>query len=378
MPEVFYQLEDQFAQRLPTLSAAQRRGLALWVYGTLLAGSACQNAVLSALYGLAGWNSLRQRLREWLYDGADRARPCSTQLDVRVCFAPLLGWVLRHWPQEEPLLLALDATGHRDCLTGLVISVLYRGNAIPVAWHLLVGNQKEAWNPHWQTMLAELAPAVRPAQRVLVLCDRGLWSPLLYKQITAQGWHPLMRVQNSLRFRPDGARVQAACRLVPDVDWAWVGRGVAFGTPSRHLRCTLVAVWLSGQEAACLCVTNLAPDVVPVGAYGLRMWIEAGFRSLKRLGWQWEKTRRTDPVRANRHFLVLAVATLCTLAAGTQQEQSEGTAPVRRVVSVFRRGLLALRACMYRGVWPQQVLLPEPIRQLEHLTLWYHRAPDTS
>jgi hypothetical protein len=40
------------------------------------------------------------------------------------------------------------------------------------------------------------------------------------------------------------------------------------------------------------------------------MWIEFGFRALKGLGWRWERTRRTDPDRVARHWLVLAVATL--------------------------------------------------------------------
>ncbi|HEY7033017.1 MAG TPA: transposase [Thermomicrobiales bacterium] len=52
------------------------------------------------------------------------------------------------------------------------------------------------------------------------------------------------------------------------------------------------------------------PAAVGVLWYGLRMWIEVGFRALKGLGWRWERTRRTDPDRVARHWLVLAVATL--------------------------------------------------------------------
>ena len=57
----------------------------------------CQNAVASALSPRGSWNNLRQYLREWLYDGSDRARPCKTELDVSLCFAPLLKWVLAWW-----------------------------------------------------------------------------------------------------------------------------------------------------------------------------------------------------------------------------------------------------------------------------------------
>ena len=35
LPREWYQMEEQRAQYLPVLRPAQRRGLALWVYGTV-------------------------------------------------------------------------------------------------------------------------------------------------------------------------------------------------------------------------------------------------------------------------------------------------------------------------------------------------------
>ena len=59
----------------PRLRPAAQGGLALWVLGTLLADSGCQQAVVLALVARLGlgFHALRQRLREWLDDGADRA-----------------------------------------------------------------------------------------------------------------------------------------------------------------------------------------------------------------------------------------------------------------------------------------------------------------
>ena len=84
------QMQQIIETHLPHLSRPQLTGLALWVCGAILAGSACQNAVASALSPWGAWNNFRQYLREWLYDGSDRARPCQTELDVSLCFAPLL------------------------------------------------------------------------------------------------------------------------------------------------------------------------------------------------------------------------------------------------------------------------------------------------
>jgi hypothetical protein len=69
-------------------------------------------------------------------------------------------------------------------------------------------------------------------------------------------------------------------------------------------------------------VTDLPPARVGVSWYALRMWVELGFRALKAVGWQWQHTRRTDPRRTARHWLVLAVATLWVLAHGTRAEDA--------------------------------------------------------
>ena len=94
LPRETYQIRQTIETHLPHLSQPQLTGLARWVCGTVWAGSACQNAVAAALSTWGSWNNRRQYLREWLYDGSDRARPCRTELDVSICFATLLKWVL--------------------------------------------------------------------------------------------------------------------------------------------------------------------------------------------------------------------------------------------------------------------------------------------
>ena len=82
-------------------------------------------------------------------------------------------------------------------------------------------------------------------------------------------------------------------------------------------------VWYSEQEEPWIILTDLAPDQVGPSWYALRFWIELGFKALKSLGWKWDKTRRTDPTRVSRHWLVLSVATLLALAYGTRVEDAQ-------------------------------------------------------
>ena len=133
LPRETCQIQQTIETHLPHLSQPQLTGLVLWVGGAILAGSACQNAVASALSPWGSWNNLRQYLREWLYDGSDRTSPCQTRLDATLCFAPLLRWGLAWWRSGRlaPVsstgqALAIDPTLKGDQTTAIVISVLYR------------------------------------------------------------------------------------------------------------------------------------------------------------------------------------------------------------------------------------------------------------
>jgi hypothetical protein len=379
LPRECYPLLEAIETHLSVLRPAQQRGLALWVAGTLLAESGCQSAVVRALrplVGRAARHAVRQGLREWLYSGADKAAPCQSAVDVMACFAPLLRWVLAWW-HGEGLALALDATYLGDRLVVLSVSVLYRGTAIPVAWHVTAANRHGPWLEPALELLTRLAPAVPAGMPVLVLADRGLWSPRLWEHLRAQGWHPLLRLRPDVTFHPVGGRRVAAKGLVPGPGHAWVGEGVAFKERAKRQPGTLVVVWDVGQREPWICLTDLPHEAVGPVWYGLRTWIELGFRALKSLGWHWERTRRTDPERVARHWLVLALATLWTVAVGTRDEDAErlGREPVRvrrvlpppppgfrRTVSVFARGVPWVRwqLLRQRRLWPLLWLWPEP------------------
>ena len=91
-----------------------------------------------------GFSAVRQRLREWLCDGADRSAPSPNRIDVRARFAPLMRWVLSLWTSSD-LALAIDPTTLSDRLCVIVASVVCRGCAIPVAWVAMPANKPGKW-----------------------------------------------------------------------------------------------------------------------------------------------------------------------------------------------------------------------------------------
>jgi hypothetical protein len=321
-----YSWTEQVVTAFPHLSRPQARVLALYSFGAILAqrcGLSSVAATLAPLLGL-GYSTIRSRLQEFYQPASAKSGNRRRQLDVSTCFVPLLAWILKGWPSTR-LALALDATSLGDRFTILSISVVYRGSAIPVAWKVLPANVRHAWKPEWISLVRSFRALVPPEWTVVVMTDRGLYARWLFQEIIALGWHPLMRITHLSKFRKTGSASSVpVSALVPKVGQRWQGRGVAFPRrPERRLECTLLTCWEAGHDEPWFVLTDLGPDQSDGLWYGMRAWIEHGFKLLKHGGWQWQATRMSDPERADRMWLVLAVATRYVLAVGGEAESAE-------------------------------------------------------
>jgi len=364
---------------LPHLSKPQATVLALWSLGMVLARSCALTAVRAFLAPWLGRKeqTVRQQGREFCYEAAAKRGTPRCALRVETCFVPLLAWVVRLW-HGTPWALALEATTLGTRLTVLVRSVVYRGCAIPVAWVVLPAGVKQSWRREWLRLLRRLHRAIPRAWTVIVLADRGLYAPWLFRRITRLGWHPFLRINTGGSFRPAGATCwRPFLSLVPRPGTRWRGTGLAF--TRNQVPCTLLARWEEGYKDPWLILTDLAPEASDAGWYGLRAWIEQGFKITKRAGWQWHRTRMRDPDRAARLWLAVAVATLWLLSVGEVADETipvstlldvTGMCPERprtrratrlRLVSVFRQGWVTLLVALLRHEpMPQGRFVPEP------------------
>jgi hypothetical protein len=367
--------------RLPHLTKPQATVLALWSLGMVLARS-CALTAVSAF--LATWlhrkaDTVRQQLREFCYEATAKRGTARQALVVETCFVPLLVWVVDQWEGTQ-LALALDATTLGTRFTVLALSVVYRGCAIPVAWTVLPATAKHAWRREWLRLLRQVHRAVPRSWTVLVLADRGLYARWLFRRITRLGWHSFLRINTGGPFRPqDQVRAVPLKTLVPEPGTTWQGTGIAFKGRHRQLHCTLLARWEAGYKDPWLILTDLPPEASTACWYGLRAWIEQGFKITKRAGWQWQRTRMTTPERAARLWLAVAVATLWLLSVGGEAEEAilASTVPdvtallpmpprIRRatrlrLVSVFRRGwTIILVALLEQAPLPMGRFIPEP------------------
>ena len=346
-------------QHMPYMNKSQAVVLALWSFGMVVARSCGLTSVAHTIAKLTEQkeDNVRQRLREWNRDRSDKRGNKRLEIEVSTCFVPLLRWILEKWdPQEHRLVLAMDATTLGDRYVALVISVVYRACAIPIAWKVFAFDQQSAWKPEWLALFETFREVIPLDWTVLVLADRGLYAHWLFAAIRDLGWHPFLRINANGKYcLPGSSQFLPMSQLVQHHGDMWSGAVTCF--KSKPVHATLLVCWTEPHTDPWLILTDLSDDQAAIAWYALRAWIECGFRHIKRGGWQWHQTRMTDPSRAARHWSAIAVATLWVVSVGGEVDPSLPASTLDplpldqprpkahsqpRLLSCFRRGIFAI------------------------------------
>ena len=319
------------------LGAWQRRGLALWISGVLVAESCRISKVADLLTGpqFPSSGALAKRLQRFLSNpriSDDLLAKAWVEQMVRSCS-------LSHW------VVLLDETKLANHLSVMMLSLAYAGRALHLLWRCY---DPDAYPEEGQvSMVIELVERLRllvkPAIILTLLADRGIGtSPdLIRALLKLSGVLFLLRVQGQSRLRLRNGQMRALTALVKPGE-VWYGRAEVF-KKAGWIKLWVVVYWKPGEASPWCLVTNArhrqAQD------YALRAWIEQAFRDLKSAGLNWQQSAVWNPAHAWRLLWVLVVANALVLAQGLLHTPPERLSPSRASPrqSLFRRGLRWLR-----------------------------------
>ena len=310
--QALYQWMKVVVHQMKPLRKSQAVGLAAFSWGVALARRCTLRGVAEALPSLGKPDTVERRVQRWV---------ANARLDWQVGARALARWVLGRMAGREVVVLLVDETSLQEHLKVMVVSLAYRGRALPLAWW---SYRQSEW-PMGQvglitTLLDLIAPSLPASCRVLVQADRGIGtSPELLAAIAARGGYFLVRVQGQVRVRVAGQE-QPLATLVTKPGQRWSSEVEAFKGVG-WLPCWAVGRWQGGQAEPWLLLTNWPR--AQSQWYGLRMWEEAAFKDLKSGAWQWQRSHGRTPAHANRLWLVLALATAWVSSLGTQVIRSK-------------------------------------------------------
>jgi hypothetical protein len=332
-------------------------------------------AGLEALPEWGVFNTVRQRLKRWI---------SNPRIGTTSACYEWIGWVWSSCQFSRPVLL-VDETKLSDRLAVMMVSLAFEGRAIPLLWRCYYASSAMDYPQQGQVLLiyglvAHVLSALPSHVRPLVQMDRGLaHSSAMLRALKALKVDFLVRVKATSRFTSRRGHSQLLHQMVKYGETVWA-HGTLFGR-DHQITGSVYLTWELGQAEA-WCLFSNDPHLAG-HRYALRWWQEESVKDLKSGGWQWQYTRMTDPERAERLWLAIALATWWLLSVGGEadaklpvetMDEVPGTQrrrpPRWRLIAIFHQGWNEIHAALLRHdplpfgegkpePWPQ--LLPQAI-----------------
>ncbi len=342
-------LFQEVYQRISAACSADRvrvsvvRRLALLVTGIIAAQSVVIAKVAGELLELeltkaTVAESIARTLRRALSD---------RRLDAKQCYEPVLQTVI-DWDYllrgSKRVVLSIDESSKEDEVHLFRVSLTFWGHTLPLIWALWQQNVKLPEGKYWSqidAVLERISLLLPAGLEVLVVADRFYDIPPFVDRIAHYKWHWIVRQQAKTngRFRDHVGQEHELAKLISchlsKPGTRWKTRGWVFKDAGWRLA-SIVGIWAKGEDEPLVVVSDLAARWELLDLYGRRFWIEPGFRSDKKRGWQWEDSQVKGVEHHERLLLAMAWASLVVLCLGYQEAKVRLAALAKRPIRVIK------------------------------------------
>ena len=283
------------------------------------------------------------------------------RIDAEVYFLPFAQELLVSLA-ERTLVLAIDGSEvGRGCMT-LMVSVLYKKRALPVAWIVVQGN-KGHLPEDTHIMLVEQVQTVVPTEAdVIFLGDGEFDGVFLQAAVAAGGWYYVCRTAKNIQLCEAGfwftfenlGIVPGHCMGIPGVQFTQRAYGPVLA----------IAWWDAAYETPLYLVTNLELAEEACYWYRKRFRIETFFSDQKTRGFHLNKSHLADPQRLARLMLAACLAYIWIIFLGVLAKRDGWNAIIHRTdrcdLSLFQLGLALLDHFLNEGL-PIPVAFQMPV-----------------
>ena len=292
--------------------------------------------------GMAHRESLIKRFRRWCANEA---------ITLDAYFLPVAEALLANLAQQ-PLVLIMDgSTVGRGC-SALLLSVVYHGRALPLAWTVVYGAKGHFPAAAHLALLAQVHALVPAGATVTFLGDGEFDGTQLQATLTGYGWAYVCRTAQNMVLVSEG-------ELLHFGDLA-LGRGEVLGLPDtqvtlEHYGPLLAIAWWAAEHAEPLyLVSNLELVEEACYWYRHRFHIETFFSDQKSRGFQLHKSHLSDPKRLARLLIAACLAYLWIVYLGVLAKREGWLAVIHRQdrcdLSLFQLGLSLLAHFLNEGL----------------------------
>ena len=257
-------------------------------------------------------------------------------------FLPYADVLLRHLALQT-LVLVMDGSGVGRGCSALMIHVVYKGRALPLAWRV-----RQAPKGHFPEDLhiavVELMCEVIPeGAKVVFLGDGEFDGTALQDTLNKMGWSYVCRTAMSTTATWDGQTFRldtlGAClkpgRLIELKD--------VYCTQAAYGPIMVMCCWAKGYQEPLYLISNMATAEEACRLYQKRFRIETFFSDQKSRGFHIHKSHLSDVQRLSRLLIAACLAYIWVVYLGALCEKEQWRAIIHRTqrcdLSLFQLGL---------------------------------------
>ena len=260
-------------------------------------------------------------------------------------FLPFLESLLAQLATLRPLVLVMDGSVvARGCVT-LMVSVLYGGRALPLAWLVIEGVKGHFPAETHVALLREVKAYLPAGARVLLLGDGEFDSPELQAEAASYGWEYVCRTAKNILISTDG-ETWSSLEDLGVTRGSRVFRKRVLFTKQAYGPVMVIAWWGRAYTEPIYLVSNLTSVQAACDGYRKRTQIETFFSDQKSRGFQLDRSHVSNPVRVTRLMLAACLAYLWVIYLGTLAHHEGWVAYIHRQhrcdLSRFQLGLRLL------------------------------------
>lgn len=267
------------------------------------------------------------------------------RITEEVYFVPYAQVLLAHLALQTLVLIIDGSVVGRGCVA-LMMHVVYKGRALPLAWQVRQGKKGHFPEDLHIALVKQVHKLIPLGASVVLLGDGEFDGTTLQHTLQDAHWSYVVRTGSNITVRWDGERFR--CETVA----ACIKPGTLVKLTDVHVTeaaygpVMLLCCWAKGYQEPLHLITNITSADVACRLYAKRFRIETFFSDQKSRGFHLHQSHLADPTRLARLLMAACLAYIWIIYLGALCEQDGWVRIIHRGdrcdLSLFQLGLRLL------------------------------------
>ena len=354
--EVVFKLVHRHCKDL--LRPEHRITLSQMIAGILRSSSVQFHKIARKLRYNGKKTSLENKFRRFVRNG---------NIKVSVVFLPFFDMILEALGSQN-IILMIDGTKVGPACTCLMLSLYYKGRAMPLCWAVYKGKKGHSTCELQLDLLKRVLARLGEERQVVLLGDGEFDSSDLIKWLEARpNWQYVCRTATNIQILYNNEWLELQkLPLIEGTEQFFIS--VLFTKTGQVGPLNILAIWNEEEKRHWFMVTNISSFEEATEWYRFRFTIETFFSDAKSRGFNLDETRLRKPRRVSRLILAVAMAYVFTVCFGVQAIIRRSTVRLCRVknshkkrnYSLFQIGLMYIDDLLNEYLPFPDISLPPP------------------